>query len=258
MISRATDSSYAVLQELRTAGEIAEAFLTATGPAEVYRVALRGVTPLVGAAFGCVFLRVPGNRSLLHVAAAHNWPDAYSDYLNELRIPVGQGPTGHTVAENRTVEVPDIFAHPELRDWWEPARELQFSSYVSLPLAYRDEPAGALTLYFREHEELGDADRRTLHLVADQLAGTAEKVQLIETLHDANARLRARNAALVDVAAKLRAPLDGILSCALLLQDGRDGTTEGLREGHELEKIERDAAALIQLVDGLQDDEGEA
>ncbi|HEX8244352.1 MAG TPA: hypothetical protein VF541_12670, partial [Longimicrobium sp.] len=46
-----------LLREVQAAREIAHAFLTAASPLEVYRLALERVSPLVGAAFGSVFLR---------------------------------------------------------------------------------------------------------------------------------------------------------------------------------------------------------
>ena len=55
-------------RELQAAGDIAQAFLTANSPSEVYHLALERVTPLVGAAFSCIFLREPG-ESLLEVVA---------------------------------------------------------------------------------------------------------------------------------------------------------------------------------------------
>ena len=104
------------MRELHAAHEIAHAFLHAQRPAEVYRLALERVAPLVGASFGCVFLR-DGESDLLRVVAAHNWPQEYAAYLSSMRVRVGNGPTGRAVAENAMVEVPDVFADPMLDTW---------------------------------------------------------------------------------------------------------------------------------------------
>ncbi|MEN8162184.1 MAG: hypothetical protein ABFS41_19090, partial [Myxococcota bacterium] len=62
--------------EMEIASELAHAFLTATQALEVYRLALDRVTPLVGAQFSSVFLRDPGDRDLLKLSCAHNWPQS--------------------------------------------------------------------------------------------------------------------------------------------------------------------------------------
>ena len=176
-------------RELQAAREIAHAFLNARRPAEVYRLALGRVAPLVGASFGCVFLR-DRDPELLRVVAAYNWPQAYATYLSAMRVRVGNGPTGRAVAENQLIEAPDVFADSDLADWWDGAKELGFTSSVSIPLSPQSHPMGAVTFYFRERGTFDDADRNLLRLVADQLASTAEKAHLIEDLQRANDRLR--------------------------------------------------------------------
>lgn len=259
------------LQELKAAREIARSFLTADRPHEVYRVALDHVTPLVGASFGCVFLRGKGDQSdLLHIVAAFNWPEKYATYLNDLRVKVGNGPTGRAVAENRAVEVGDVFADPALEDWWESARELGFVSSISLPLSFTGEPIGALTFYFCDAESFRSGDPELLQLVADQLAATAEKAHLIDDLQKANAQLREQNIEvearyreadearrlknefLANVSHELRTPLTAILGYAYLLKEGVSGdlSADQLRAA---EKIEASGNALMALINDLLD-----
>ncbi len=268
MIQHASDTSYLVLQELRVAREVARAFLTAEQPLRVYQLALERVAPIVGANFGCVFLRVPDDSELLHVAAAHNWPDAYTAYLDGLRVRIGNGPTGRAVARDEMVVIPDIFADPDLEDWWEPARELGFSSSAALPLSVRGEIAGALTFYFSERESLGAGDTSLLRLVADQLSATVEKAQLIEDLQQANARLRSqyvelearyrqaeearrlKTEFLSNISHELRTPLNAILGYTFLLKEADKDWSE---EGPELGKIESAAGSLLGLINDLLD-----
>ena len=185
---------------MQAVGEIAQAFLTSTRPDEVYRLALQRITPLVGASFGCVFLR-DGAEELLHIVAAESWPEEYEKYLSDMRVRVGLGPTGRAVAENSIVEVADVFSDPSLEDWWDPARELGFTASVSLPLAFHERVVGALTLYFVRPDSVTGMDRPLLRLVASQLAATAEKAHLIDDLQRANQRLREQN---VDLEARYR------------------------------------------------------
>lgn len=259
----------ASLRELHAARDIAHAFLTADSPDDVYRLALERVSGLVGAAFGCVFLREEEGE-LLRLAAAWNWPASYAPYLDAMRVRVGNGPTGRAVAENRAIEVFDVFADPSLGDWWDAARELEFASSVSLPLVEGGTPVGAITFYFREPETLGEADRSLLRLVADQLSATAEKAHLIDDLQQANARLREQNVELearyreaeearrlkseflANVSHELRTPLTAILGYAYLLREGLQGTLHR-EQMLAVEKIEMAGTSLMTLINDLLD-----
>jgi signal transduction histidine kinase len=256
------------LRELQAAREIAHAFLTAGTPYEVYRLALERVSPLVGAAFASVFLREEAD--VLRLVAAWNWPPAYHDFLGEMRVRLGNGPTGRAAAENRRVEVADVFADPALSDWWEVARELDFAASVSLPLVLSDHPEGAITFYFRHPETLRETDRSLLTLVADQLSAAAEKAHLIDDLQRANALLRLQNVELearyreaeearrlkselmANVSHELRTPLTAILGYAYLLREDLSGPLSDQQKG-EVRKIEEAGTQLLGLIDDLLD-----
>lgn len=256
-------------RELKAAREIAHAFLTATRPAEVYRLALERVAPLVGATFGCVFLREQGT-DLLHVVAEHNWPRKFAPYLDTMRIRVGNGPTGRAVAENRLIEVAEVFGDSTLKDWWESARELGFVSSVAVPLSCGGDPVGALTFYFEKSPNFSDADRSLIRLVADQLAATAEKAHLIEDLQRTNDLLREQNVDLearyreaeearrlkteflANVSHELRTPLTAILGYAYLLREGVNGEVPP-EQSAALAKIESAGTSLLALIDDLLD-----
>jgi signal transduction histidine kinase len=254
------------LRELQAAREIAHAFLTARTPDEVYRLALERVAPVVGAAFGCVYLRE--SDDVLRLIAAWNWPAEYRDFLGEMRVRVGLGPTGRAVADNRFVEVYDILAHPSLEDWWDAARELGFASSVSLPIVLGHQPEGALTFYFRRTDRLDEADRSLLRLVADQLSATAEKAHLIEDLQRANLQLREQNVELearflqaeearrlkneflANVSHELRTPLTAIMGFTYLLREGHEGALTQ-QQAQSVEKVEQAATVLMGLIDDL-------
>jgi signal transduction histidine kinase len=267
--SRNLDAGASTLRELQAAREIARAFLDARHPAEVYRLALEKVAPLVGASFGCVFLREK-ESGLLRIVAAHNWPQAFASYLSTMRVKVGNGPTGRAVEENELIEVQDIFADEALKDWWEAAKELGFASSVSVPLAFHSKPMGAVTFYFREPERFQEADRSLLRLVADQLAATAEKAHLIDDLQNANEQLREQNVDLeakyreaeeakrlkneflANVSHELRTPLTAILGYSYLLREGMSGAL-GEEQAEAVDKIEGAGNTLMGLINDLLD-----
>jgi GAF domain-containing protein len=183
-------------RELDVAREVANAFLTANTPVEVYRLALARVTPLVRASFSSVFERDPADPTLLKLTCANSWPQASARYLGDLRLRVGRGPTGGAVADMRPIEVRDVFADPALHDWHEPARELGFVSLISLPLAAGDHATGALTFYFDEPHDFDDDERHLLKLVADQLAVASGRVAALEAERREVEELRSENARL--------------------------------------------------------------
>jgi signal transduction histidine kinase len=264
----AADPRGASLRELQAAAEIASAFLTGDSPAGVYRLALERVAPLVGAAFGCVYLLDPDG--LLRVEAAWNWPAGWAPFLGDVRVRPGAGPTGRAVAEGQPVEVYDLFSDPALEDWWEAARELDFASSVSLPLRIAGRAEGAVTFYFRRPERLDEADRSLLRLVADQLSATAEKAHLIHDLRGANLRLREQNVELearyreaeearrlkseflANVSHELRTPLTAILGYTYLLREGMSGALSP-EQASAVERIEGAGGRLQALIDDLLD-----
>ncbi len=255
-------------RELQAAYDIAHAFLTASSPDEVYELALERVSPLVGAAFASVFVRDTPDE--LRLAASWNWPPRYEAFLDQLRVRVGNGPTGRAVAENRAIEVLDIPSDPLLEDWREVAMELGFTASVSLPLVTGDEPEGAITFYFSTSDTLRETDRSLLRLVADQLSATAEKAHLIADLQSANRRLRQQNVELearyreaeearrlkgefmANISHELRTPLTAILGYTYLLREGISGELCD-DQRISVDKIEESGTELLGLINDLLD-----
>ncbi len=177
------DAAVARVRELEAAHEIAQAFLAASQPIEVYRLALVRLTPMVRADFAAVFLRDESQPEILRPVAAQGWPQSTARYLGRLRIRVGAGPTGRAVADGRTFEVEDVFGDDGLTAWWEPARELGFASMITLPLmAEGPDPAGALSFYFTEPRRFTDEERRLLELIAQQLGSTSRRARVVSDL----------------------------------------------------------------------------
>jgi signal transduction histidine kinase len=255
-------------RELDVAREIAHAFITASSPLEVYRLALSRLTPLVNASFSSVFERDPADHSLLKLTCANNWPQSSARYLSQLRLRVGRGPTGRAVSERRPVEVRDVFADPALLEWRDPARELGFVSLISLPLRANGDASGALTFYFDTAHDFDDDERHLLMLIADQLAATGARAEAIDSLRREAVQLRAENEVLrqrigageetrrmkdeflANIGHELRTPLTSILGYANLLSTQPAGTLDD-EQLHAVSRIENSARVLLHLITDL-------
>lgn len=257
------------LRELMAVREIGQALLAAERPDEVFQLALGRVCPLVGASFGCVYL-IDQGTDVMRLVAVHNWPQRYAQFLGQIRVRLGHGPSGQAASERQVVEVLDAFADESLADWRDVATELGFRSLVALPLEAGPGVLGAVTFYFESPSELGDETRHLMRLVADQMAATAEKVRLIEDLRRVNTALTATNAALVRqaddaVAARrtsdewlakssraLCAPLTAVIGYISPVQDGLAAPmTEAQREA--LAKVKAASEELLALIGDLLD-----
>jgi signal transduction histidine kinase len=259
--------SETAFRELVAVREIVHAFLNADRPAEVFQFALDRVSPLVGATFASVYL-VDGVSEVMQLVAAHNWPEKFKPWLGETRVRLGFGPSGEAAAERRIIEVPDVFADPDLEDWQEVATELGFRSLVALPLQRGSRIVGAVTFYFAKPGSHSTESRGLLRIVADQMAATAEKSSLIDELRRANAALVETNAELerqyvavlearrlkeeflANVSHELRTPLTSVLGYISIMQDELSGPlTNGQR--NDLAQVKRSAERLLSLIEDL-------
>lgn len=161
---------------------------------EAYQFALDRAAPAVGASLAAVFV-LDGDSELMHLAAAHGWPDRWRPWLGEMRVRVGYGPSGEAVSERRLIEVPDVFADAGLEDWQEVAGELGFASLVALPMTAADTVRGAVSFYFSEAGTRTPRVRDLLRAVADVMAAMSEKERLLQRLRHAEAALESAEAA---------------------------------------------------------------
>jgi signal transduction histidine kinase len=265
------DSADLGLRELMAVREIAQAFLTAERPGDVYQFALDRVSPLVGATFACVYL-LEGGSDVMRLQAVHNWPQRYVRFLGDMRVRFGAGPSGLAASERRVFEIPDVFADASLEDWWEVANELGFRSLVALPLQTPAGVLGTVTFYFAS--TIGTATtaekRDLLRVVADQMAATAEKARLFDDLRRTNQALQTTHAELerqyaavvearrlqdeflANVSHELRTPLTAVMGYIALMEEGVGGPVTP--EQHQtLGQVKVASEKLLELVDDLLD-----
>lgn len=175
-------------QDLELVSAVARAAARADDAAEAFQFALDRVSPAIGASVAAAFLLDPLSE-LMHVAAAHAWPARWRPWLGEMRVRLGFGPAGEAAAERRLIEVPDVFADPDLEDWQEVANEIGFRAIVSLPLEAGGAVIGAASFYFAAPGTRSAADKALLRTVADLMAVIAERDALRSALRRAEAAL---------------------------------------------------------------------
>ncbi|MEX2180487.1 MAG: GAF domain-containing protein [Gemmatimonadaceae bacterium] len=174
--------------ELSVVRDLTHTLLRAERADEAFQFALDRTCPAVGASLGSIFV-LDGASELMHLAAAHAWPDRWRPWLGEMRVRVGFGPSGEAASERRVIEVPDVFADPGLEDWQEVATELGFRALVALPLATPHAVLGAATFYFATPGTPSPRTRALLRAAADLMAAIADKEALRKRLRHAEAAL---------------------------------------------------------------------
>ena len=255
------------LRELMAAREIVHAFITAERPEEVFQFALDRVSPLIGATFGCVYV-IDESTEFMRLAAVHNWPGKYARFLSQMRVKLGQGPSGLAASERRTIEVLDLFQDPTLTDWRDAANELGFRSFVAIPLQTPRAVLGTVTFYFSSPNAVSRDTRHLVRMVADQMAATAEKARLIQDLKRANAALTATNTQLEqqyadalesrrvkdqflqNISHELRTPLTAVMGYTALLEEGVAGPIND-EQRHTLEQVNAASEHLLSLIGDL-------
>lgn len=256
-------------RDLDAVRDIVHAAVSGESSEAALQFALDRIAPQLGAAFGSVYL-LDGASELMRLVAAHDWPEQYRPWLGAMRVRVGFGPSGEAASERRVIDVPDVFADPDLEDWHEVARELGFRAITALPLVAAGKVLGVATFYYREADTVTAETRSLLRLVADLLAMTADQAARRDELRRANAALmesaieverqsdeagsarRARDDFLEGVSFDLRAPLGALLANLSLLEQEVSGTlTAGQRD--EVRAVRGSATRVLDLVEALLD-----
>jgi signal transduction histidine kinase len=254
-------------RELAAIREIVHAFVRADRPEDAFQFALDRIGPVVGASFASVYL-VDGASEVMRLVAAHNWPERHRPWLGAVRLRVGFGPSGEAATERRAIEIPDIFADPDLEDWHDVARDLGFRAIVAIPLQTARGVVGTVTFYFDELRRLSAESRGLLRIVADHMAATAEKAaaademrRLDSALVEANAELERQYVAVVEarrvkeeflanVSYELRAPLSTMMGFLSLLRERVSGPLTD-EQADELAQASQASAQLLERIDVL-------
>ncbi|MFW5941878.1 MAG: GAF domain-containing protein [Chloroflexota bacterium] len=128
--------------------------------------------------------------------------------LGRATLQVGEGMTGHAVAENRPIFAGDAQHNPHFK-WVPGTSEGAFHSLLAAPLVVEDEAIGALNVQTVAAHEYTPREVEIVSLIADLAAGALAKAQL----YDSQKRQIAELQALAEVSEVVTSPqyLDDIL-----------------------------------------------
>ncbi|HSM57470.1 MAG TPA: GAF domain-containing protein [Candidatus Sulfomarinibacteraceae bacterium] len=128
--------------------------------------------------------------------------------LGRATLQVGEGMTGHAVAQNRPIFAGDAQHNPHFK-WVPGTSEGAFHSLLAAPLVIEDEAIGALNVQTVAAHEYTPREVEIVSLIADLAAGALAKAQL----YDSQKRQIAELQALAEVSEVVTSPqyLDDIL-----------------------------------------------
>jgi len=141
--------------------------------------------------FPLVWIGLLHDRQIVPTASAG--PSA--DYLKTIRVevdgPLGLGPSGTCIREDRAVVNADFDANPATAPWREPALRYGFRASASVPLRRQGQPIGALTLYATEPEIFDAEQVRLIDALGSDLSYALDAIAQEQLRAEVETSLRA-------------------------------------------------------------------
>jgi signal transduction histidine kinase len=203
---------------------------------------------LLAADSGALF-RLDADGERLSAEAASGLPDDQTDLASGL---VAFGPVSRAVGEHRPVAVRDLdaVAAPQTGDRppRRPGDAMGYRACLAVPLVVRQEPYGAVVLYFREPRRFNDEDLSLALAFGDQAALAIENTRLREQMErSAVAAERSRLAR--DLHDSVTQSLFAAgLQAEALLRRSEPLSPEALRSLEDLQRLTRTALAEMRTL----------
>ncbi|MGD9048604.1 MAG: GAF domain-containing protein, partial [Anaerolineae bacterium] len=167
------------------------------------------------------------------------------------------GVTGHVVKSQQTLHLPDLRAIPNAEEYDivvvddDPTR-----SYVGVPLLFRDEVIGVLSVQSRRAHAYDDDDLELLETVATQASIAIENARAYERLAETAEALREsdrfKTQFLANMSHELRTPLNSIIGFSRVMLKGIDGPLTQ-EQADDLDSIHNSGHHLLALINSILD-----
>ncbi|WP_413292742.1 ATP-binding protein [Bdellovibrio sp. HCB185ZH] len=177
--------------------------------------------------------------------------DAISPLWKGQRFPMPSCISGWAMMNKKAVIIEDIYQDPRIPI--EAYKPTFVKSLAMVPIR-RDDPIGAIGIYWAERHQCTDQELDLIQALADTVSVAMENVSLFSSLSSKVAELQKVNEAkdlfLMTVSHELRTPLNSILGWTEIMKDSA-ATPEDLHRG--LEVIDRNAKTQAHIVEDLLD-----
>ncbi len=201
-----------------------------------------------------VWIGLVDGRRIVPVAAA----GPALDYLRGLRVEVdgefGQGPSGTSIREDRSVVNDDFDQNPSTQPWRDAALKHNLRASASFPIRHQASVIGALTLYATQAGTFDRAQVGLLEALSADLSYALDKMAQERALQESEQSLREedrrKDEFLAMLSHELRNPLAPIRSAIYILERATPGG-ERARRAHAI--IDRQVAHMTRLVEDLLD-----
>jgi signal transduction histidine kinase/ActR/RegA family two-component response regulator len=167
------------------------------------------------------------------------------------------GVTGHVIQSRQSLHLPDLRAVPEDVEYGvvivddDPTR-----SYIGVPLLFRDQVTGVLSVQSRRASAYTDEDVELLETVATQASIAIENARAYERLAETAEELREsdrfKTQFLANMSHELRTPLNSIIGFSRVMLKGIDGPLSEHQEA-DLNSIYNSGQHLLALINSILD-----
>jgi signal transduction histidine kinase len=188
--------------------------------------------------------------------ASYGYSREFIAFMETHPVELGRGTVvGRTVAQGRTIQIPDVIADPEYK-FIEAAKVGGTRTMLGVPLLREGTPIGVIVLSRKRVEPFNDKQIELVSTFADQAVIAIENVRLFEEIQDKSRQLaeasQHKSQFLANMSHELRTPLNAILGYTELILDSVYGDMPEKARG-VLDRVQRNGRHLLGLINDVLD-----
>ncbi len=198
---RATDAKIQKLTQLYSAlSQCSEAIVRSSSEAELFPRVCRAAVQFGGLKMARISIVDPDTGFVRTVAGFGHGADDLNGHQvsSDPDSPLGRGPTGTAIRENRPVWCQDLLNDPTLAPWHERALRLGVACLAALPLHRHGVVVGVFTVYYAEAHAFDESLRKlflemaaNISFALDNFERDSRRQRAEEALRESDARYRA-------------------------------------------------------------------